>query len=157
MTGSDAAAWVQAVGSVAAIVAAGLLPLWHERCKRKAQRQEWLSNLTALAFEVRDMAMAVAKAYRSEDSLYATRMGDDADEYAPLLEALGSFPSYALTDRLHLIALLHLRRFASHGDQLWRAAVSHGEALSHNWEAKEQAGDLAEETVAFVEGVAAFK
>jgi hypothetical protein len=151
------AAWVQAWGSIAAIFAAGLFAVGLEGHKRRARRKEWLSNLVALSLEVKDMAQGVAKAYASKGSLYETQMTGDSEEYAPVVEALASFPSYALTDRLHLVALLHLRRFAATSDRLWRAAVAKGEDMHRHWDAEVQAKAMADETAAFAAEVARFK
>lgn len=48
--GKDAPAWVQAVGSIAAIIAAGLLPLWHARVKRREVSQSLIELISYARF-----------------------------------------------------------------------------------------------------------
>lgn len=48
--GKDAPAWVQAVGSIAAIIAAGLIPLWHERVKRREVIQSLIELISYATF-----------------------------------------------------------------------------------------------------------
>ena len=150
------AAWVQAVGSVAAIIAAGLFPLWHETQKTRTQRTENLSRLTALAFEVNGMAQAVADAYRSASSLAGISIFGNREECTPLVESISAFPMYALTDRHHLMAVVHLKSFAAEANRLWKAAVEHGDEMYGNWDAMERAKALRTEVSAFAEAVAEF-
>lgn len=152
----DLPAWVQAVGSIVAIVSAGLFPLWHERTKTRIQRRDSLAKLTALAYEVAGMADAVADAYRSRNQLAGVSLLADRDEYEPLVEALSAFPIYILTDRHHLSSVIHMRRYVSEGNRLWKAAVEHGEEMFETWEAVDRAKSLRDETQAFAEGVARF-
>lgn len=48
--GNNAPAWVQAVGSIAAIVAAGLIPLWHGRVKRREVIQSLIELISYARF-----------------------------------------------------------------------------------------------------------
>jgi hypothetical protein len=46
----DWPAWVQAVGSIAAIIAAGLIPLWHGRVKRREVTQSLIELISYARF-----------------------------------------------------------------------------------------------------------
>jgi hypothetical protein len=157
MGSSDWAAWVQAVGSVLAIVGAAFMPIWHEEIKERRQRQKWLSALAAMAYEVHDLAKGNYETVRHEGNrMYAATEGVST-EYEPLLLALADFPSHVLTDRLHLSALLHLRRFAAQGSAAWKFICMNGGADMFWTEQREDAKALMDETRAFADGVAKFR
>lgn len=61
----DAPAWVQAVGSVLAILVAVAVPMWQRRAERAQQRTTDMAAAMVIGFEVSskvDMAIAVARA-----------------------------------------------------------------------------------------------
>ena len=104
------------------------------------------------------MAVAIAGAYETDQSLYSARMAGDPEEFAPVVEAVESFPSYTLTERNHLVALLHLRRYTAHVDRVWRGMLARSSDESPwFWGDAEDAKALATELDAFADGVAAFK
>jgi hypothetical protein len=133
MTSSEWAAWVQAIGSILAIAAAGLLPLWHQKVRSSTQREQWLQSLKSLALEVRDLGENIHETAKSEARRRGASMYESAEEYQPLVDALANFPAHFLTDRIHLIGLLHLRRYVARGDHLWRSIVRHGENDDEDW------------------------
>ncbi|KZN16193.1 MULTISPECIES: hypothetical protein [Pseudomonas] len=51
---ANAPAWVQAVGSIAAIIAAWLIPYQHEQMRARKQKEDLLASVAWLAFRVKN-------------------------------------------------------------------------------------------------------
>lgn len=95
MTKSEWSGWVQAIGSIAAIVFAVILPLWLER---GGKRKEFLGHLRTIATDVR-LADRQAKAYlKSNIKVPAYRLTLYRDQTAlPWLLAEGRLTSAQAT------------------------------------------------------------
>lgn len=123
------AAWVQAVFSVLAILAAAFIPMWHDHRKTEAAKKAWISSLANLAKEVDEMADDVSTTYASDSGLLSACFDGDPDEYAPLIQALAAFPLPSHVNRDHLTKLLRLKGLATSWQWKWVAAVRNGEAM----------------------------
>lgn len=121
---NDWPAWVQAVGSIAAIIAAIWIAQWQagrERRDRIAARKELRKAVAGLA---RRLADAVA---READSLISTpsyhaHEGSDGTEFILLDAALDRFDPSALVSAEGILALEGLRREAKHAGH-WETVV----------------------------------
>lgn len=108
----DWPAWVQAIGSVAAIVAAIFIAQWQagrERGERLEDRREFRGAVAGLG---RRLAGAIAKQAASmiENPAYHAFEGGDAGEFLLLDAALDRFDPSALVSAEGVLALEGLRR-----------------------------------------------
>lgn len=126
------AAWIQAIFSVIAIVAAGLFPVFQECLKKKTTRRSWTLTFKWLADRIGDMASRVSEVYSSESGLLGASHAGDADEYMALVKAINALPLPAHADQKHLDNFLQLKGIAETWDWKWRLAVAHGEEFARD-------------------------
>jgi len=127
MTASEWAAWVQAIGSIMAIGAAGWLPLWHRDKLEERRQKSLLTTLCALSAAAESMTRHIESVIRDEASRRGESMLGDKSQYKPLLQSVTGFPSHELTDGTALAQLFELRRIVERGNWLWQMIIDHGE------------------------------
>ena len=114
LTSAELAAWVQAVGSVLAIVAAALIAIWQSRSQHRSamqlhraeQRHARVELSKTLSMLAKNCAKAVAYSsarLRDRESVYSIAEGDmhfDLGELRRIDNAIAGIPLYSLPDTL---------------------------------------------------------
>lgn len=94
--GEVGAAWVQAIGSILALVGAAVLPVFHARVSAKQAERESIQLLSTFAHHAFDMLSLLNRVFEDESKWYerATSYLDSASdkEWNPLLLALTQMP-----------------------------------------------------------------
>lgn len=96
LNGGDVASWVQAIGSILAIVAAGLFPVVHERSKEKRVRKNTLSSLLYLSVSLRDLQVRIMGALGNDGWNLRWLNGDGPMELIQVSQLISEIPASML-------------------------------------------------------------
>lgn len=89
------AAWVQAIGSVLAIVVAMIAPYWHGAASRREQQVDRLRALRAILSHASELSEDAVSATSTFDTLYGmTYEGFSASDYQAIANVLDRLPHH---------------------------------------------------------------
>lgn len=118
------AAWVQAIFSIFAIVAAGYLPIWHEVVRERKQRRSVRASLHFFALPLKEHLEKMKKALERADWVARWSCSDGPRELKVMGQALNEMPASMMVgfelNFLSDIRLAHIR--AVEIDSLLRAS-----------------------------------
>ena len=103
------AAWVQAIFSVFAIIAAGYLPIWHELVRERKQRRNVRANLHFFALPLRKHLEQMKKALAESDWVARWSDSDGPRELKVMGQALNEIPASMMVGfEINLLADIRL-------------------------------------------------
>jgi len=87
------ASWVQAIGSILAIGAAGLFPFVHERAKEKRLRRNTLKSLLHLSVSLRDLQLRIKDSLANDGRNLRWLKGDGPAELNEIGQLISELPA----------------------------------------------------------------
>ncbi|WP_289139555.1 hypothetical protein [uncultured Pseudomonas sp.] len=87
------ASWVQAIGSILAIGAAGLFPFVHERAKEKRLRRNTLRSLLHLSVSLRDLQLRIRDSLANDGRNLRWLKGDGPAELNQISQLISELPA----------------------------------------------------------------
>ncbi|WP_277758002.1 hypothetical protein [Pseudomonas sp. A34-9] len=87
------ASWVQAIGSIGAIIAAGYFPIAHEKAREKRDRRNVLRSLSYLADPLERFMKMLSRALLEVDYQNRWLAGDESRELGILGKSLNEIPA----------------------------------------------------------------
>lgn len=122
MDASDLPAWVQAIGSVVAILVAIALQVWSERVRARRIRSTWRVTVSRVGDEVRECIGAMKLSHEMREELKCS--GVELEHALGHLQAFGLHPDLD-EKRLEIaLDLLKVARSVAREASSWAAVVS---------------------------------
>jgi hypothetical protein len=90
------ASWVQAIGSIFAIAAAGWFPFAHERAKEKRLRKNTLNSLLYLSVSLRDLQLKIMESLSNDGRNLRWLNGDGPGELEQTSQLISEIPASML-------------------------------------------------------------
>ncbi len=90
------ASWVQAIGSILAIVAAGLFPFAHERSRERRLRRNTLLSLLYLSRSLRDLQVKIMESLGNDGWNLRWLNGDGPTELEQISQLISEIPASML-------------------------------------------------------------
>lgn len=87
------ASWVQAIGSILAIGAAGLFPFVHEQAKEKRQRRNTRKSLLHLSVSLRDLQLRIKESLANDGRNLRWLKGDGPAELEQIRQLISELPA----------------------------------------------------------------
>lgn len=87
------ASWVQAIGSILAIGAAGLFPFFHERAKENRLRRNTLKSLLHLSVSLRDLQLRIKGSLANDGRNLSWLKGDGPAELDQIGQLISELPA----------------------------------------------------------------
>lgn len=96
LNSGEVASWVQAIGSIAAIVAAAFIPIWHGRVSIKNRENQLVGTLRVLALDAQEKLWMLSNSFMSVDSEQKTMReylnAQRQTEWGGLISAVAQIP-----------------------------------------------------------------
>lgn len=121
------ASWVQAVGSILAILAAGWFPFAHERAREKRQRASVLKSLLHLSKSLTDLQIRLLKSLSSDEWSERWVNGDGSRELSLIGQLISEIPASMLVgfEMSYLADLRFCAESANDADKMLTLGQTH--------------------------------
>lgn len=127
-----AAAWVQALGSIGAIIAAGYFPIAHEKVREKRQIKNTLTSLMHLAGVLVSIQDSQYKALKNESAYDRWKHTDKPGELEMLCSLVAEFPVSMVVGQ-HIEYLSEIRSSCLSAAKLSRNMIEWGYETMHSF------------------------